>query len=91
MKKRTIGILATSVAVGALCLVTDVSSAVAGGKGGGGGFNGGGGGFKGVGGGFKGGGGGFSFHPSFHPGGNFGHAPSFHGPVHISCISRNSI
>jgi hypothetical protein len=71
--KRTIGILATSVAVGALCLVTDVSSAVAfGGKGGGGG------------GGHPGGGVGGGFHPSFggsHPGGGVGGGfhPSFGG------------
>jgi hypothetical protein len=62
MTKRTIGILATSVAVTALCLVTD-GSAFAFGKGGGGG--GGGGGFHGGGGGFHGGGGGFA---AFHGG-----------------------
>ena len=57
MKKRTIGILATSVAVSALCVITD-ASAIAGGKGGGGGWHGGGGG----GGWHGGGGGGGAFH-----------------------------
>src|SRR6516225_9097032 len=49
MKKRTIGILATSVAVSALCVVTDVSAiAGRGGGGGGGGWHGGGGGYHGF-------------------------------------------
>jgi LTXXQ motif family protein len=83
MKKKTIGILATSVAVGALCFVTD-ASAIAGPGGGGGfhGFGGGGGGgkFHGIGG----GGGGGGFH-GFGGGGVHGFsgihggAPAFHG------------
>ena len=49
MKRKTIGILATSVAVSALCLVTDVSSMAKGGGGGGGGHpHGGGGGGHGL-------------------------------------------
>src|SRR5215471_20534510 len=63
MKKRTIGILATSVAVCALCIVTDASAIAGGGHGGGGGggHGGGGGGHGGGGfaGGFHGGGGGW--------------------------------
>src|SRR5262249_6544742 len=57
MKKRTIGILATGVAVCALCIVTDASAIAGGGHGGGGG-----GGHGGGGGGHGGGGvaGGFS-------------------------------
>ncbi len=57
MRKNTIGILATSVALCALCLATEASALGRGG--GGGGFHGGGGGFHGGGGGFRGGGGGF--------------------------------
>jgi LTXXQ motif family protein len=64
MKKKTIGILATSVAVCALCVVTDASAIARGGGGGGGG-----GGFHGGGGGFHGGGGGFA---AFHGGGGGG-------------------
>jgi hypothetical protein len=77
MKKRTIGILATSVAVSALCVVTDVSAiAGPGGGGGGGGFHGGGGG----GGGFHGGGGGFAgFHGGGGGGGWHGGGAGFHG------------
>ena len=52
MTKRTIAILATSVAVCALCIITDASAIAGGGKGGGGG---GGGGFHGGGGGYHGG------------------------------------
>jgi Holliday junction resolvase RusA-like endonuclease len=69
MKKRTIGILAISVAVSALCVVTDVS-AIAGHGGGGGGGHGGGGG----GGGFHGGGGG-----GWHGGGGGYHGFAAHG------------
>jgi hypothetical protein len=70
--KRTIGILATSVAVSALCVVTDVSAFArgGGGGGGGGGFHGGGGG------GFHAGGGGFS---GFHGGGGGFHGFAAHG------------
>jgi LTXXQ motif family protein len=71
MKKKTIGILATSVAVCALCIVTD-ASAIAGGHGGGGGGHGGGGGGHG-------GGGGFAAHSI---GGGIGHGGGlggFHG------------
>jgi hypothetical protein len=85
MKKKTIGILATSVAVCALCVVTDASAIAkgGGGGGGGGGFHGGGGG----GGGFHGGGGGFAgFHGGgggWHGGGGFagihGGGGGFHG------------
>jgi LTXXQ motif family protein len=91
MKKKTIGILATSVAVCALCVVTDVS-AIAGhggggggghGGGGGGGFHGGGGGgfHGGGGGGFHGGGGGFhgGGFAGFHGGGGGWHGGGFHG------------
>jgi hypothetical protein len=80
MKKRTIGILATSVAVSALCVVTDVS-AIAGHGGGGGGGHGGGGG----GGGFHGGGGGGGWHGGgggyhgFAAHGGMGHGWSGHG------------
>jgi len=77
--KRTIAILATSVAVGALCVITDAPAVAR--SFGGGGFHGGGGGF----GGFHGGGGGFGgihggggFHPSF---GGF-HGFSAHGIGH---------
>ena len=42
MNRKMIGILATSVAVGALCIVTDVPAIARGGGGGGGGFHGGG-------------------------------------------------
>ena len=91
MKKKKIAALTTSVAVGALCLVTVASSADAagfggfGGKGGGGGFRpsfggGGGGGFHPS---FGGGGGGF--HPSFagvHPGGGIGGFHQSFGGVH---------
>src|SRR5262249_59969736 len=82
MKKRTIGILATSVAVSALCVITD-ASAIAGGKGGGGGWHGGGGG-----GGWHGGGGGgfhgFAAHGGMSPMGHggSGHALSAHGWSH---------
>jgi LTXXQ motif family protein len=74
MKKKTIGILATSVAVCALCIVTDASAIARGGGGGGGGHGGGGGGGGfhgggGGGGGFHGGGGGFA---GFHGGGGGG-------------------
>ncbi len=80
MRKKTIGILATSVAISALCVMTDVP-AFAGkgggrGGGGGGGFGGGGGhGFGGGGGfaGFRGGGGGW------HGGGGGVHAFAAHG------------
>jgi LTXXQ motif family protein len=85
--KRTIGILATSVAVGALCLATDVPAMAKGPGGGGGGFHMGGGG----GGGFHMGGGGF--HPSFGGGGFHGfggvhslggfHGFAAHGPMHM--------
>src|SRR6516164_6614568 len=88
MKKRTIGILATSVAVSALCIVTDVS-AVAGGHGGGGGGGGGhgggsGGGWHGGGGGgggYHGGGSGFA---AFHGGGGGWHGGGggYHGAAH---------
>ena len=77
MSKRTIGILATSVAVGALCVVTDVSAFAGRGGGGGGGghgFGGGGGHGFGGGGGFHGFGGGGGFH-GFGGGGFHG----FHG------------
>jgi LTXXQ motif family protein len=96
MSKRTIGILATSVAVAALCVVTDVSAFAGRGGGGGGGggrhgFGGGGGhGFGGGGGfhGFSGGGGGFhGFGGGFHPGGGGGfhgfHGFAAHGPIHM--------
>src|SRR5262249_28505851 len=71
MKKRTIGILATSVAVSALCVITD-ASAIAGGKGGGGG-GGGGGAFH-----------GFAGHGGLAPMGHgwSGHALSAHGWSH---------
>jgi hypothetical protein len=80
--KRTIGILATSVAVGALCLATDLPAMAKGfGGGGGGGFHGGGGAFHGGGGGF---------HPSFGGGGMHGfggfhgfHGFAAHGPIHM--------
>jgi LTXXQ motif family protein len=78
--KRTIGILATSFAVSALCVVTDVSAFArgGGGGGGGGGFHGGGGGglHGGGGGGFHAGGGGFS---GFHGGGGGFHGFAAHG------------
>jgi hypothetical protein len=66
--KRTIGILATSVAVSALCVITD-ASAIAGGKGGGGSWHGGGG-----------GGGGFAARGGLAPMGHgwSGHALSAH-------------
>src|SRR5438067_3263308 len=67
MKKRTVGILATSVAVSALCVVTDVSAFARGGGGGFGGFHGGGGGFRG----FHGGGGGGGFGGFHGSGGGF--------------------
>ena len=81
MNRKMIGILATSVAVGALCIVTDVPAIARGGGGGGGGFHGGGGGgfHGGGGGGFHAGGGG-GFHAAlggFH-GGGF-HGGGFHG------------
>jgi LTXXQ motif family protein len=81
MKKRTLGILATSVAVCAFCIVTD-ASAIAGGHGGGGGGGGHGGGFGGGGGhagGFGGGGGHAGGFGGFaaHVGG--GHGGVFHG------------
>src|SRR5437868_5168702 len=79
MNKKDIGILATSVALGALCVMADFpASARPGGGGGGfhgggggGGFHGGGGGgFHGGGGGFPGGGGGFhAAIGGFHAGG----------------------
>ncbi len=69
MHKKTIGILATSVALCALCLATEASAF---GRGGGGG--GGGGGFRGGGGGFHMGGGGGGFHMG---GGGFG-GPALH-------------
>jgi LTXXQ motif family protein len=75
MKKRTIGILTTTVAVSALCVITD-ASAIAGGKGGGGG--GGGGAFH-----------GFAAHGGLAPMGHAwsghassGHALSAHGWSH---------
>ena len=73
--KRMIAILATSVAVGALCLVTDVPAMAKGGFH----FGGGGGGFHMGGGGFHMGGGGF------HPGGGFHgfHGFAAHGPIHM--------
>ena len=73
MKKKTIGILATSVAVGALCVMTDAPAIAGHGGGGGGHGGGGGGGFHGGGGGggFHGGGGGFA---AFHGGGVAGMA-----------------
>ena len=82
MRKKTIGILATSVAISALCVMTDVPAFAGkgggrgGGGGGGGGFGGGGGhGFGGGGGfaGFRGGGGGW------HGGGGGVHAFAAHG------------
>jgi hypothetical protein len=78
MKKKTIGILATSVAVCALCVVTDVSAIAGHGGGGGGGHGGGGGGgfHGGGGGGFHGGGGGIA---GFHGGGGGWHGGGFHG------------
>jgi LTXXQ motif family protein len=79
MKKRAIGILATSVAVSALCVMTEVSAFARGGGGGGGGFHGGGGG----GGGFHGGGGGFHGFAGFHGGGGGFHGFAAHGPVHM--------
>jgi LTXXQ motif family protein len=75
--KRTIGILATSVAVSALCIITDASAiAGQGGGGGGGGWHGGGGG----GGGFH----GFAAHGGLAPMGHgwSGHALSAHGWSH---------
>jgi LTXXQ motif family protein len=75
MKKRTIGILATSVAVCALCIVTD-ASAIAGGHGGGGGGHGGG---FGGGGGHGGGFGGFAAHVGGGHGG-FGGFRGFAAP-----------
>ena len=89
MSKRAIGILATSVAVGALCVTTEVYAFGGGGHGFGGGggfhgFGGGGGGFHGFGGGggFHGFGGGF--HPSFGGGGFHGfHGFAAHGPIHM--------
>src|SRR6516165_6134419 len=94
MTKRTVGILATSVAVCALCIVTDASAIAGGGKGGGGG---GGGGFHGGGGGFAGGfhgggggwhGGGFGHGGLAHMGeGWSGHAPSAHGWSHAHIMS----
>jgi ABC-type transporter MlaC component len=72
MKKKTIGILATSVAICALCVVTD-ASAIARGGGGGGGHGGGGGGGHGFGGG---GGHGFGGGGGFH---GFGGGGGFHG------------
>jgi LTXXQ motif family protein len=86
MKKRTIGILATSVAVSALCVVTDVSAIAGhGGGGGGGGGHGGGGGGGGFhggggGGGWHGGGGGFAgFHGGGGGGGWHGGGGGYHG------------
>jgi hypothetical protein len=93
MKKKTIGILAASVAVCALCVMTDGSAFAhgggGGGHGGGGGGHGGGGGggFHGGGGGFHGGGGGgFRGFSGFHGGGgghggwaHMGHGWSGHG------------
>jgi LTXXQ motif family protein len=76
MKKRTIGILATSVAVGALCIVTDASAIAGHGGGGGGGWHGGGGG----GAAFH----GFAAHGGMSPMGHgwSGHALSAHGWSH---------
>jgi LTXXQ motif family protein len=78
MKKRTIAILATSVAVSALCAMTDVSAFARGGGGGGGGGFGGfhGGGGRGLGGFHGGGGGGFA---GFHGGGGGWHGGALHG------------
>jgi LTXXQ motif family protein len=103
MKKRTIGILATSIAVGALCLVTDASAIAGGGKGGGGGGGGGGhggggfaGAFHGGGGGFHGGfaglhGGGGGWHGGGYHGGlaHMGHGWSGHGGMHSHVTSHN--
>jgi LTXXQ motif family protein len=72
MKKKTIAILATSVAISALCMMTDVP-AFAGRGGGGGGHGGGGGGGHG---GFGGGGHGFGGGGGFH---GFGGGGGFHG------------
>jgi LTXXQ motif family protein len=77
--KKTIGVLATSVAVCALCIVTDASAIAGHGGGGGGGGHGGGGGGGGHGGGggfaaFHGGGGGGGWH-----GGGGGHGFAAHG------------
>jgi hypothetical protein len=74
--KRTIGILATSVAVGALCLATDVPAVAKGGFH----FGGGGGGGMHMGGG--------GFHPSFGGMHGFGgfhgfHGFAAHGPIHM--------
>ena len=77
MKRRTIGILTTSVAVSALCVITDASAIAGhGGGGGGGGWHGGGGG----GGGFH----GFAAHGGLAPMGHGwgGHALSAHGWSH---------
>src|SRR6516225_146748 len=73
MNKKTIGILATSVAVCALCIVTDASAIAKGGGGGGhgGGGHGGGGGWHGGGGGH----GGFAVHGG---GAHIGHGWSGH-------------
>jgi LTXXQ motif family protein len=95
MSKRTIGILATSVAVVGLCVVMDVSAFAGRGGGGGGGGHGGGGGGHGGGGGFHGGGGGFhggggggfhGFGGGFHMGGggfHGFHGFAAHGPIHM--------
>jgi LTXXQ motif family protein len=76
MKKRMIGILATSVAVCALCIVTDASAIAGHGGGAGGGGHGGGGG----GGGHGGGGGGFA---AFHGGGGGWHGGGGGGSAHM--------
>src|SRR6516165_5375501 len=89
MKKRTIGILATSAAVCALCIVTDASAIAGGGHGGGGGGGGGGGhggggfaAFHGGGGGWHGGGGGYHGALAHMGHGWSGRAPSAHGWSH---------
>jgi LTXXQ motif family protein len=77
MKKRTIGIVATSVAVSALCVITDASAIAGhGGGGGGGGWHGSGGGGSG----FR----GFAAHGGLAPMGHgwSGHALSAHGWSH---------
>jgi hypothetical protein len=79
MKKRTIGILATSVAVSALCVMTDVSAIAKGGGGGGGAGGGGGGGWHGGGGGgWHGGGGGYHGFAAQGGLGHIGHGWSGH-------------
>src|SRR6516225_4907356 len=101
MTKRTIGILATSVAVCALCIVTDASAIAGGGHGGGGGGGHGGGGGGHGGGGFAGGfhgggggwhGGGFAARSGLaHMGhGWSGHASSAHGWSHAHTMSGRS-